>query len=270
MLSDAVTSIERAGYIPGKEVALAVDVASSHFYSDGRYHINDQALDSSGMVKLLMDWLARYPIISVEDGLSEEDWDGWQAFYRAVRSQQIMVLGDDLLCTNPTRIRAAIDGQAANSLLLKVNQIGTLTEALKSYDIACHAGWKIVVSARSGETEDNWLADLAVGWAGDYIKIGSIMQSERLAKYNRLLEIEALGIFSSYPIETLKVSAECLEALIHSGIETINDLTSFLEQTWGGRAGTVGVLQELLACLDEIVAQLKTQGFWPESLKDKQ
>ena len=191
MLADAVTAIERAGYIPGKDIALAVDVASSHFYVDGRYHINDQALDSAGMVALLMDWLARYPIISVEDGLSEEDWAGWQAFYQATNGKA-MILGDDLLCTNSKRIQQAIDSQTANSLLLKVNQIGTLTEALQSYQLARHAGWKVVVSARSGETEDNWLADLATGWSGDYIKIGSIMQSERLAKYNRLLEIEAL------------------------------------------------------------------------------
>lgn len=192
MLSDAVAAIERAGYSPGKDVALAVDVASSHFYIDGHYHINDQALDTSGMVALLMDWITRYPIISVEDGLSEEDWAGWQAFYQAAQGK-VMVLGDDLLCTNPKRIQKAVDYHAANSLLLKVNQIGTLSEALQSYQLARQSGWQVVVSARSGETEDNWLADLAVGWAGDYIKIGSIMQSERLAKYNRLLEIEAEG-----------------------------------------------------------------------------
>ncbi len=190
MLSDAVAAIERAGYTPGKDVALAVDVASSHFYIDGHYHINGQALDTSGMVALLMDWISRYPIISVEDGLSEEDWAGWQAFYQAAQDK-VMVLGDDLLCTNPARIQKAVDRNAADSLLLKVNQIGTLSEALQSYELARQADWRVVVSARSGETEDNWLADLAVGWAGDYIKIGSIMQSERLAKYNRLLEIEA-------------------------------------------------------------------------------
>ncbi len=191
MLADAVTAIKNAGYAPGQEVALAVDVASSHFYNEGCYHINDQALDSSGMVALLMDWLSRFPIISVEDGLAEDDWAGWQAFYQAVQDKAL-ILGDDLLCTNPTRIHHAVESQSANSLLLKVNQIGTLTEALQAYRVARAAGWHVVVSARSGETEDNWLADLAVGWAGDYIKVGSIMQSERLAKYNRLLEIETL------------------------------------------------------------------------------
>ena len=191
MLADAVTAIERAGYAPATEVTLAVDVASSHFYVDGHYHINNQSLDSSGMIALLMDWLARFPIISVEDGLAEDDWAGWRAFYQAAQGKA-MILGDDLLCTNPTRIQRAVDLEAADSLLLKVNQIGTLTEALHSYQLAQAVGWRVVVSARSGETEDSWLADLAVGWAGDYIKIGSIMQSERLAKYNRLLEIEAL------------------------------------------------------------------------------
>jgi len=191
MLADAVNAIERAGYKPGKEVALAVDVASSHFYDYGHYHINDKTLDTAGMVALLMEWLGRYPIISLEDGLSEDDWEGWQALYKAAKGQ-VMVLGDDLLCTNPKRIQRAVDARAADSLLLKVNQIGTVTEALNAYQLARKAGWRVVVSARSGETEDSWLADLAVGWASDYIKIGSIMQSERLAKYNRLLEIEAL------------------------------------------------------------------------------
>ncbi len=190
MLADAVTAIDRAGYVPGKDIALAIDVASSHFYDYGHYHINNEKLDTPGMIALLMDWIARYPIISIEDGLSEDDWVGWQALYQ-VANGKVMLLGDDLLCTNPVRIQKAIDSQAADSLLLKVNQIGTLTEALQSYELARKAGWRVVVSARSGETEDSWLADLAVGWAGDYIKIGSIMQSERLAKYNRLLEIEA-------------------------------------------------------------------------------
>jgi len=191
MLADAVTAIKRAGYVPGQEVALAVDVASSHFYREGCYHINDRTLDSSGMIDLLVNWLARFPIISFEDGLAEDDWAGWQALYQAVHGK-VMILGDDLLCTNPTRIHHAVESLAADSLLLKVNQIGTLTEALRAYRVARAAGWSIVVSARSGETEDSWLADLAVGWSSDYIKVGSIMQSERLAKYNRLLEIETV------------------------------------------------------------------------------
>jgi len=189
MLQDAVGAIRAARLEPGKDVALAVDVASSHFYSDGRYHLNDAALDADAMIQRIVSWTQSFPIVSVEDGLSEEDWEHWPAL-RAALSNEILVLGDDLLCTNPDRIQRAIKMSAANALLLKVNQIGTLTEAARAYKLARDAGWKVTISARSGETEDNWLADLALGWSGDQIKIGSITRSERLAKYNRLLEIE--------------------------------------------------------------------------------
>ncbi|MBX3053986.1 MAG: phosphopyruvate hydratase [Caldilineaceae bacterium] len=194
MLGDAVVAIERAGYTPGQEVALALDVASSHFYSGndtgGRYHLGGEPLDSAGMIRHLTGWLERYPIVSVEDGLAEEDWANWPVLRRAIRGRAL-VLGDDFLCTNPTRIRRAVDTGAADALLLKVNQIGTLSEAADSCRMAQAAGWHVTVSARSGETEDDWLADLAVGWSGGHLKVGSITQSERLAKYNRLLAIEA-------------------------------------------------------------------------------
>lgn len=190
MLSDAVAAIEAAGLVPGRDVMLAVDVASSHFYSDGYYHLGTAKLDGKQMVAQIGDWLDRYPIVSVEDGLAEEDWVHWPQLYQTI-GQRTLVLGDDLLCTNPARIRRAIEEQAANALLLKVNQIGTLTEAAEAYTLARGAGWMVTISARSGETEDNWLADLAVGWGGDQLKVGSITQSERLAKYNRLLAIEA-------------------------------------------------------------------------------
>jgi enolase len=190
MLEEAVASIERAGLVPGREVALAVDVASSHFYRDGYYYLGEETLDVDGMIERLLSWLGDYPIISVEDGLSEEDWGSWSKLRRAVEGQAL-VLGDDLLCTDPARIRKAVEADAADALLLKVNQVGTLTEAAEALGLAWDAGWSVTVSARSGETEDSWLADLAVGWSGDQIKVGSITQSERLAKYNRLLEIEA-------------------------------------------------------------------------------
>ena len=191
LLDDAVAAIEQAGFAPGREVCLCVDVAASHFYRDGRYHLaKDQALQSAEMVAHLTRWVEKYPIISVEDGLAEEDWANWPALHQAIGAKALVV-GDDLLCTNPARIRKAIDTRAANILLLKVNQIGTLTQAAQACRLARAAGWRVTISARSGETEDNWLADLAVGWAGDQIKVGSITQSERLAKYNRLLEIEA-------------------------------------------------------------------------------
>jgi len=189
MLRDAVAAISAAGFTPGRDVALAVDVAASHFYRDGRYHLGDTTLDSLGMITTLLDWLDRYPIISIEDGLAEDDWEHWTNWCAAA-GNRTLVLGDDLLCTNLVRIRRAIDARAANALLLKVNQIGTLTEAAAAYQLARSAGWHVTISARSGETEDDWLADLAVGWAGDQIKVGSITQSERLAKYNRLLAIE--------------------------------------------------------------------------------
>ncbi len=189
MLEDAVGSIRGAGLLPSRDVAIAVDVASTHFYEGGRYHLGDEPLSSTGMIEHLLGWLGRYPIVSVEDGLAEEDWDHWPEL-RARVGGRALVLGDDLLCTNPGRIRKAIDGRAADALLLKVNQVGTLTEAAEAYELARSAGWSVTVSARSGETEDDWLADLALGWGGDQVKIGSITQSERLAKYNRLLEIE--------------------------------------------------------------------------------
>lgn len=199
MLRDAVTAIERAGYRPGEDVGLAIDVASSHFYVDGRYHLNGQDLTGTEMIAQIERWVRDYPLISVEDGLAEEDWSHWTQLTAALPSG-VLALGDDLLCTNPERIGKAIQLHAASALLLKVNQIGTFTEAAQAARLARSAGWQIVVSARSGETEDNWLADLAVGWHGDYIKVGSITQSERLAKYNRLLIIEAETGLSIPPI----------------------------------------------------------------------
>jgi enolase len=190
MLEDAVEAITRAGFKAGTEVALAVDVASSQFYHDSLYQLGAQRLTSPQMVERLLAWLKAYPIISLEDGLAEEDWDSWQALHAAAGTRAA-IMGDDLLCTNPRRIRKAISLRAANALLLKVNQIGTLTEAVEALQVARGAGWRVTVSARSGETEDHWLADLAFGWQADHIKIGSITQSERLAKYNRLLAIEA-------------------------------------------------------------------------------
>ena len=190
MIEDAVRAIEDAGLVPGDDVALAVDVASSHFFDNGRYHLGGKSLSGDEMVALLESWVRDYPIVSLEDGLAEEDWAHWPKLTASV-GDKALVLGDDFLCTNPERIRKSMDTGAANALLLKVNQIGTLSEALNALKLARSYGWQVVVSARSGETEDDWLADLATGWQGDFIKVGSIQQSERLAKYNRLLAIEA-------------------------------------------------------------------------------
>jgi enolase len=197
MLSDAVESIRRAGYEPGAQIALALDVASSHFYQNSLYQLGSEALDSCAMIERLDRWTRDYPIVSVEDGLAEEDWLHWPTLMERI-GDRVMVLGDDFLCTNPNRIRRAMEAQAANALLLKVNQVGTLTEAMDALQQARSAGWRVTISARSGETEDDWLADLAVGWRGDQIKIGSITQSERLSKYNRLLAIQAKGQFHAW------------------------------------------------------------------------
>jgi enolase len=195
MLETAAEAVNAAGYELGSEVALAVDAAASHFVTaDGNYRLDDQILSPSELIDTVYSWADRYPLVSVEDGLAEEDWSHWPAL-RQKLGDRCLTLADDLTCTNPGRIQRAIDTAAANALLLKVNQIGTLTEAKEAYLLARSAGWRVSVSARSGETEDNWLADLAVGWGGDFIKVGSITQSERLAKYNRLLQIEHDGSF---------------------------------------------------------------------------
>ena len=184
----AVESIKRAGYAPGKDISLGVDVASTHFCNNGRYSLDSDTLDSSGMIETIANWLERFPIISVEDGLAEDDWEHWPKLRETIAGRAL-TLGDDLLCTNPERIQRAIERKACDALLLKVNQIGTLTEALEACQQARAANWSVTLSVRSGETEDNWVADLAVGWRADQFKSGSIRQSERLAKYNRLLEI---------------------------------------------------------------------------------
>lgn len=190
MLDLAVEAVERAGYRFGDEVALAVDAAATHFYEEDSYLLDDERLTADGLIARYQAWQARYGLIGLEDGLSENDWANW-ANLREQLGGGMMIIGDDLLCTNPTRIEQAVERGAANALLLKVNQIGTLTEAAEAYQRARAAGWRVIVSARSGETEDNWLADLAVGWRADHIKVGSVTQSDRLAKYNRLLAIEA-------------------------------------------------------------------------------
>ncbi|HEY1271261.1 MAG TPA: enolase [Terriglobales bacterium] len=189
MLDLAMEAIRRAGFHPGREIALAVDVASSHFFERGLYHLDGRSLTSQEMIATIADWVRAYPIVSVEDGLAEEEWSYWPEL-RAALTPSAITLGDDLLCTNPTRIARAIESRACDALLLKVNQIGTLTGALEALRLARGAGWKVVVSVRSGETEDDWAADLAVGWQGDFFKNGSLTRSERLAKYNRLLRIE--------------------------------------------------------------------------------
>ncbi|MBC7855124.1 MAG: phosphopyruvate hydratase [Pirellulaceae bacterium] len=186
-----VRAIEKAGLRPGEDVSLALDVASSHFYRDGHYVLKAEQgrrLSSAEMVERLAEWAAAFPIDCMEDGLAEEDWQGWQRLTKKLGSK-IKLVGDDLFATNASRLRKGIELQAANAVLIKVNQIGTLSETFDTILTAKKHGYATIISARSGETEDDFLSDLAVGVGGDYIKIGSIARSERLAKYNRLLRI---------------------------------------------------------------------------------
>jgi enolase len=184
-----IESIERAGYKPGSQVALAMDVAASEFYKDGQYLYDGSAHSPAEMVDFLASLVDRYPIISIEDGLHEEDWDNWKLLTDKLGAR-IQLVGDDLMVTNPIRLQKAIDLGIANSILIKLNQIGSLTETLQTIALATRHGYRSVISHRSGETEDTTIADLAVATNAGQIKTGSLSRSERVAKYNRLLRIE--------------------------------------------------------------------------------
>jgi len=187
-----VDAIEKAGYEPGVQVAIALDPAASEFYKDGRYRLKGEGrnLDAAGLVQLYSEWSARYPIVSIEDGMAEDDWDGWKRLTETVGAK-VQLVGDDLFVTNVKRLREGIERGVANSILVKVNQIGTLTETLEAIELARKAGYSAVISHRSGETEDTTIADLAVATGAGMIKTGAPARSERVAKYNRLLQIEA-------------------------------------------------------------------------------
>jgi enolase len=196
-------AIERAGYAPGEDIYLAIDAAASEFFEDGFYHLRKEGRKLTGeeMVEFYEDWVKwkGYPIISVEDGLSDDDWEHWKLLCQRI-GDRVQVVGDDLLVTNITRIERAIEEKAANSLLCKANQIGTLTEAIEAVRKAQMAGWTVIISHRSGETEDTTIADLSVALQTGQIKTGAPCRGERVAKLNRLLRIEeALGDSAIYP-----------------------------------------------------------------------
>jgi enolase len=195
-------AVVRAGYEPGKQVSLALDPASSEFYEDGLYvfaRSDGKSRAADEMVRFYADWLDHYPIVSIEDGLAEDDWSGWQLLTRELGGR-VQLVGDDLFVTNPKRLERGIREHVANSILIKVNQIGTLTETLKAIEVARAAGYTSVMSHRSGETEDTTIADLAVATGVGQIKTGSMSRGERTAKYNRLLRIaEELGARAVYP-----------------------------------------------------------------------
>jgi enolase 1/2/3 len=196
-----LTAIERAGYSPGEQVSIALDPATTELYSDGRYVLAREGRNLTGdeLIEFWADWAERYPIISLEDGLSEDDWEGWTALTSRL-GDRLQLVGDDLLVTNTQRLERAIRERCANSILVKLNQIGTLTETIEAVEMAQRAGWRAIISHRSGETEDTTIADLAVALNTGQIKTGSVSRSERIAKYNRLLRIEEeLGDAAEYP-----------------------------------------------------------------------
>ncbi len=193
-------AIEKAGYTPGDEIGIALDPASTEFFADGRYVLKaeGQEFDSDGMIAYWLDWIERYPIVSIEDGLAEDDWAGWAKLTNAVGTR-VQLVGDDLFVTNSARLQRGIDEAVGNAILVKVNQIGTLTESMDAMELAKTYGYRNVVSHRSGETEDAFIADLAVAVNAGQIKTGSASRSDRIAKYNRLLAIESeLGDAARY------------------------------------------------------------------------
>ena len=200
-LDFVMKAIKGAKYKPGKDVMLAIDAASTEFYKKGKYVLEGEGktLDAKGMVKYWADLVGKYPIISLEDPMAEDDWDGWKALTDAI-GDKVQLVGDDLFVTNPVRLREGIKKGVANSILIKVNQIGTLTETLEAVQTAHRAGYTTVISHRSGETEDATIADIAVATNAGQIKTGSLSRSDRLAKYNQLIRIEEeLGLMAAYP-----------------------------------------------------------------------
>ena len=206
-ISLILRAIEAAGYAPGKDVALALDVASSEFYEDGVYNLSTEGrkLAAADMIELYKKMIADYPLLSIEDGLDQEDWANWQVLNREIGSD-VQLVGDDLLVTNTERLERAINEHAANAILIKPNQIGSLSETIQAVQMAKDAGWRTVMSHRSGETEDTTIAHLAVGLGTDQIKTGSLSRSERIAKYNEILRIgEADPSLSlATPFETVR------------------------------------------------------------------
>jgi enolase len=184
-----VEAIGKAGYVPGRDIVLALDVAATELYSDGAYRFDGKEQSAEGMSAIYSDWLDSYPLVSIEDPLAEEDWAGWQAFTAAV-GERVQVVGDDLFVTNPERLARGIAEKSANALLVKVNQIGTVSETLDAVTLAHRAGFACMISHRSGETDDTFIADLAVATNAGQIKTGAPARGERVAKYNQLLRIE--------------------------------------------------------------------------------
>jgi enolase len=198
MILDA---IDKAGFTAGEQIMLGLDCAASEFYRDGKYHLKGEGLelDAAQWTDMLSTWADKYPIISIEDGMAEGDWDGWKHLTDRM-GKKVQLVGDDLFVTNTKILQEGIDKGVANSILIKINQIGTLSETFAAIEMAKRAGYTSVISHRSGETEDTIIADIAVGTNAGQIKTGSLSRSDRLAKYNQLLRIEEdLGTIATYP-----------------------------------------------------------------------
>jgi enolase len=196
-----VEAIDKAGYTPGTDIALGLDCAASEFYKEGKYQLESEglALSSAQFCDMLATWCDKYPIVSIEDGMSEHDWDGWRLLTERL-GRKVQIVGDDVFVTNTKILKQGIQKKVANSILIKINQIGTLTETFSAITMATRAGYTSVISHRSGETEDSMIADIAVGTNAGQIKTGSLSRSDRIAKYNQLLRIEEdLGDAASYP-----------------------------------------------------------------------
>jgi enolase len=194
-------AIDQAGYTAGEQIAIGLDCAASEFYKDGKYQLGAEGLSLSAQewTDMLATWVDKYPIISIEDGMAENDWDGWKILTDRL-GKQVQIVGDDLFVTNTKIFKEGIDKGIANSILIKINQIGTLTETFACIEMAKRAGYTAVISHRSGETEDSTIADIAVGTNAGQIKTGSLSRSDRMAKYNQLLRIEEdLGEIATYP-----------------------------------------------------------------------
>ena len=194
-------AIEKAGFVAGEQIALGLDCAASEFYKDGKYHLEGEGmvLSSAEWIDMMATWVDKYPIISIEDGMAENDWDGWKLLTDRL-AKKVQIVGDDLFVTNTKILKEGIDKGIANSILIKINQIGTLTETFEAIEMAKRAGYTAVISHRSGETEDSTISDIAVGTNAGQIKTGSLSRSDRMAKYNQLLRIEEdLGDVAVYP-----------------------------------------------------------------------
>ena len=199
-LDTIVSAIKTAGYTPGQDVSIGLDVASSEFYKDGVYHFEGTTKTADEMIEFYKDLISRYPIISIEDALAEEDWDNWKKLTAAI-GDKCQLVGDDLFVTNPIRLKKGIENECANAILIKVNQIGSLTETLTAIKMAQNANYGVIISHRSGETEDTTIADLAVATNAGQIKTGSMSRTDRMAKYNQLIRIaEELGTKAKYGI----------------------------------------------------------------------